>query len=385
MNSIRSSTIYSAVPADWKVVPLRKLLRRVKKPVEVEANQLYREIGILSHGKGIFHKEERTGTSLGNKSVFWVEPDCFVVNIVFAWEQAIARTTSFEKGMIASHRFPMYKPKEGTLDLDFLVSFFNTLQGKHLLGLASPGGAGRNKTLGQQAFLDLSIPLPPFPEQCKITDILNTVNQAIALTEQRIEAAHQRKKGLMQRLLTGRVRFPEFEGKTWRKMKLQDLINIHYGKSPKGIQKVNGAFPVFGTGGIVGSTDQALCKQAAVIIGRKGTIDQPQLAEGPFWAIDTTFYGVPKANVDLPWVYYALSNTNLERYNEASGVPSLSRNTLYGIKLLVPEIEEQHRIAAILQACDGEIDLLIQKRDALQRQKKGLMQRLLTGRVRVSV
>ena len=142
MDDIRSRAIYSAIPSDWKIVPLRKLLRRVKRPVEVEANKLYREIGIFSHGKGIFHKEERTGASLGNKSVYWIEPNCFVANIVFAWEQAIAKTTDAEEGMIASHRFPMYKPKAGTLDLDFLVSFFKTPQGKYLLGLASVEAVG---------------------------------------------------------------------------------------------------------------------------------------------------------------------------------------------------------------------------------------------------
>ena len=53
-----------------------------------------------SHGKGIFYKEPVTGAALGNKSVFWIEPDCFIVNIVFAWEQAIGKTTQSEVGMI---------------------------------------------------------------------------------------------------------------------------------------------------------------------------------------------------------------------------------------------------------------------------------------------
>lgn len=146
----------------WKTAPLRDLLQRVRKLVKVEADKEYQEIGIRSHGKGIFYKGKRTGVSLGNKSVFWVEPNCFVVNIVFAWEQAVAKTITAEQGMIASHRFPMYKPKDGVLDLDFLVYYFKSPRGTYLLGLASPGGAGRNKTLGQEEFLNLSIPLPPF-------------------------------------------------------------------------------------------------------------------------------------------------------------------------------------------------------------------------------
>ena len=109
---------------------------------------------------------------MGNKSVFWIQPDCFVVNIVFAWEHAIAKTTQAEVGMIASHRFPMYKPKKGVLDLDFLLYYFKTARGKHLLGLASPGGAGRNKTLGQGEFAKLKIPVPSLAEQKRIVEVL---------------------------------------------------------------------------------------------------------------------------------------------------------------------------------------------------------------------
>ena len=88
------------LPADWDVHMLGECLSRVEKPVEAKPNKLYTQIGIRSHGKGIFYKEPVTGAALGNKSVFWIEPDCFIVNIVFAWEQAIGKTTQSEVGMI---------------------------------------------------------------------------------------------------------------------------------------------------------------------------------------------------------------------------------------------------------------------------------------------
>lgn len=204
-----------AIPRGWSLVNLGNILKRVKKPVAVKLDEQYREIGIRSHGKGIFYKDVRDGASLGNKSVFWVEPDCFIVNIVFAWEQAVAKTTLRENGMIASHRFPMYKPVCGKLDLDYILYFFKTPLGKHLLALTSPGGAGRNKTLGQQEFLNLNIPLPSYQEQRKIAEIFSTWDEAIALTERLIAALQERKKGLMQRLLTVEVRFPEFHNE-WK-------------------------------------------------------------------------------------------------------------------------------------------------------------------------
>jgi len=191
---------------EWTSKHICKVVDRIKKPFSPEPETLYREIGIRSHCKGIFHKEEVTGASLGNKSVFWIQPDCFVVNIVFAWEHAIAKTTEAEVGMIASHRFPMYKPKKGILDLDYLLYYFKTARGKHLLGLASPGGAGRNKTLGQGEFAKLKIPVPSLAEQKRIVSVLSEADREIELLKQQIATLKEQKKGLMQKLLTGEIR-----------------------------------------------------------------------------------------------------------------------------------------------------------------------------------
>jgi type I restriction enzyme, S subunit len=185
---------------------LLKLVDRIKHSFVPEPNKLYKQIGIRSHCKGIFYKEEVTGTMLGNKSVFHIEPDCFIVNIVFAWEHAIAKTTTNEIGMIASHRFPMYKPKEGLLDLNYMLHFFKSKKGKDLLELASPGGAGRNKTLGQSEFLKLQIPVPSFQRQQLIAEILDKADYEITLYQQKLEQMQQQKKGLLQQLLTGKTR-----------------------------------------------------------------------------------------------------------------------------------------------------------------------------------
>ena len=135
-------------PCEWDVRMFDECLERVEHPVDVHADEIYTQIGIRSHGKGLFHKEPVTGESLGNKAVYWIEPDCFVLNIVFAWEQAIGKTTQAEVGMIGSHRFPMYRPIDGKVDIDYLISYLLTKRGRDILEAASPGGAGRNRTLG---------------------------------------------------------------------------------------------------------------------------------------------------------------------------------------------------------------------------------------------
>lgn len=184
----------------WKRVLANDLLEKIVKPVEVDVDTKYREIGIRSHGKGVFHKTPIPGSELGDKRVFWVEENALAINIVFAWEQAIAVTSESERGMIASHRFPMYRPKQG-LNIYFLKYFFLTKKGKELLGVASPGGAGRNKTLGQKEFEKLELLIPDnVKEQTAIANTLSSVEDLIALQGQRIDSLKLKKRGLMQQL-----------------------------------------------------------------------------------------------------------------------------------------------------------------------------------------
>lgn len=186
----------------WPLRPVGDLLERVVKPVKIEPDREYREIGIRSHCRGIFHKSPLTGEQLGSKRVYWVEPGCFTVNIVFAWEQAVAMTTKAEQGMIASHRFPMYRSKGGHLLPEFAYLYFASPRGKYDLGIASPGGAGRNKTLGQEEFKRLEIPVPPMSVQRMHVDTFSTWSRSISTVDSLISAKLMLMTGLMQNLLT---------------------------------------------------------------------------------------------------------------------------------------------------------------------------------------
>lgn len=372
---------YGIVPIDWDVVKVKEVLYRVRKPVNVVKDDRYKQIGIRSHGKGIFYKEEVTGNELGNKAVFWIEPDCFIVNIVFAWELAVAKTTDKELGYIASHRFPMYKPIENRLDLDFITYLFKSPRGKHLLNLASPGGAGRNKTLGQKEFGELDILIPQsIKEQKKIADILLTWDKAIKLKEKLIEEKKEQKKGLLQKLLTGEVRLPGVDGE-FKHYMLKQVLKIHHGKDQKKVEKVNGRYPILGTGGEIGRTDQFLYNKESVLIGRKGTIDKPFFMDKPFWTVDTLFYTEIYEGFYPKFIYYLFNRIPWKKYNEASGVPSLSASTISTIQVLIPSFELQKQIAQILTKIDEEIELMEKKTSFIKQQKKGLMQLLLTGKV----
>ena len=109
-------------------------------------------------------------------------------------------------------RFPMYRPVNDRVDIDCLISYFLTKRGTDILEAASPGGAGRNKTLGQERFLKSKIVLPPIEEQKKIAAILTTQDRVIELKEKRLAEKQRQKKYLMQQLLTGKKRLPGFSG-----------------------------------------------------------------------------------------------------------------------------------------------------------------------------
>jgi type I restriction enzyme S subunit len=121
----------------------------------------------------------------------------------------------------------------------------------------------------------------------------------------------------------------------------------------------------------------------SVGIGRKGTIDKPIFLKGKFWTVDTLFYTHQFLNANPKFIYYRFCLIKWKEYNEASGVPSLNKNTLENIEISIPSFEEQTRIATILSDMDAEISALETKLEKYKKVKLGMMQNLLTGRIRL--
>ena len=164
----------------------------------------------------------------------------------------------------------------------------------------------------------------------------------------------------------------------WICRTLRDLTTINYGKSPKEVLSVDGSYPVVGTGGTERYGDGFLYDGDSIILGRKGTIDRVHFVTGRFWTIDTAYFLSDFNGAQPRWLFYFLQNLDLAQLNEATGVPSLSRDLLYKIEVETPPTTEQAKIVEILSTVDQAIDqteALIAKQ---QRIKTGLMQDLLT-------
>jgi len=156
-----------------------------RRRVLVEPAKTYAEIGVRSFGKGIFHKEPVKGAALGSKRVFEIHPGDLVLSNVFAWEGAIAFAGDAESGRIGSHRFLTYRTNPEVADSNYLHYFFLSEAGLPLIHQASPGAAGRNRTLGIEAFESLKIPLPDVDEQRRIGCLLDRVYEVLRRIEAR--------------------------------------------------------------------------------------------------------------------------------------------------------------------------------------------------------
>jgi len=228
---------------------------------------------------------------------------------------------------------------------------------------------------------DVAIPVNP-SEQSAIATALSDVDALIAAEDALVAKKRAIKQGAMQELLTGKRRLPGFSGE-WEVRRLGDVLAIHHGKNQKAVVSPNGQFPILATGGQIGCTNQWLYNKPSVLIGRKGTIDRPQYAETPFWTVDTLFYSELMGGNVAKFFYYRFCLIEWQQYNEASGVPSLNAKTIENIELACPPPAEQAAIAQVLSDMVTEITALETQRAKTAQLKQGMMQALLTGRIRL--
>lgn len=392
-------------PAAWTRIAIGDLLKKVGRPVAVEASCSYREIGIRSHCKGIFHKPPIQGKELGSKRVFWVEPGCLVFNIIFAWEQAVAMTTESEKGMIASHRFPMYRSTNGNLLPEYAHLHFSSPRGKYDLGIASPGGAGRNKTLGQDEFKRLELLTPSIEFQRLTVNVINTWTRAINQVEALLAAKENVRKGLLQQLLVGKKRLAGHSS-AWTPMCLGDAGTFSKGAGVSKSEAVPDGLPAVRYGELYtihhvvikdfqtrinaqsARASRKISRGDILIAGSGETPEEIGKAAaflGDFEAYaggDIVIFSPKKA--DPVFLSYLLNSAAVRRFiqSRAQGqsVVHLYRRDLEELPLLLPKPVEQRQIAQILTAADREIDILKSQVSALQIQRRGLIQNLLSGR-----
>lgn len=253
---------------------------------------------------------------------------------------------------------------------------------------------------------NISLPIPPLPEQKEIANCLSTWDNGIEKLNHLIKLKKEQKKGLMQQLLTGSLRVKSSTGKPfkedWKEVRLGDVGEIPQKEAITEIQKRKTLTVRLYVKG-VDFSDNAKTKLTStgrnyyirnvgeILIGRQNIhnggigIVEP-IHDGHICSNALTSYVVNNMN-NKDFLFYLLSfpeiHQSFERFMVGTGQKEISEKELLKLKLKLPSLEEQNAIAAILQTADKEITLLEQKLAVWKEQKKGLMQVLLTGERRL--
>lgn len=169
----------------------------------------------------------------------------------------------------------------------------------------------------------------------------------------------------------------------WVEKKIIDICPLQRGYDLPKRKIIRGEYPVGYSNGILEYHNEYKAEGPGVFTGRSGTIGKVNYVEKNYWPHNTTLWVTDFKDNVPKYIYYLLKHIKLERYNAGTGVPTLNRNDVHGLKIAIPPIKEQERIAAILDTWDKAIELKQQLIDLKKEQKKGLMQKLLTGEVRL--
>ena len=266
----------------------------------------------------------------------------------------------------------------------------------------------------------LKIPLPLLPEQKKIAKILSTWDEVIEKLNSYIEAKKKLKKALMQKLLTGKQRFKEFVirdsykktelgwiPEDWEVKRLRDVVDCQSGGTPSRASNElwNGSIPwmkiedmtkankyLFKTSeniteeGLKASSAR-LFLQETVFLAMYASVGKVCISKIPVTCNQAILGFYQSSSLDMEYLYYYLLFIEKlwQRNIQTGSQPNLNKNIVIGLQIFYPPLSEQKKIAEILSKADEEIDLLNQELEKLKTQKKGLMQKLLTGAWRVQL
>lgn len=175
---------YTELIADAEWLPMKEVAPIIRREVKLNEESLYPELGIRCFGKGTFHKPALTGLEVATKKIFQIKKGDLIFSNVFAWEGGIAVAKDEDNDRYGSHRFiSCVADKEKALE-EFLCFHFLSPKGLEDINACSPGGAGRNKTLGLDKLMKINVPVPDIDFQQEFVELLHKIN---AIKEQHNE------------------------------------------------------------------------------------------------------------------------------------------------------------------------------------------------------
>jgi type I restriction enzyme S subunit len=196
---------YFKIAQDAPRLSMLEVAPLIRRPVEIEADAEYPELGIRSFGKGTFHKPAIRGDELNGKRIYRIEAGDLLFSNVFSWEGAVAVARPEDHGRYGSHRFITRLPKPGVATAQFLCFHYSTEKGLQQLRDASPGAAGRNRTLGLKTLDALTVPVPPYEKQLWFDEIQNRVNAVRQLQTEKAKLLEALLPSVLDRAFKGEL------------------------------------------------------------------------------------------------------------------------------------------------------------------------------------
>lgn len=268
----------------------------------------------------------------------------------------------------------------------FLVNYLRSPRVQHQISVKA--GSSTIPDLNHKDFYSIEFPLPPLPEQKKIAQILSTWDQAIIATERLLENSQQRKKGLMQQLLTGKKRLPGFEGE-WKKIELGDALDYQQ-PTPFLVKSTEYSddFPTpvltAGKSFLLGYTDETfgIYDEGLPVIIFDDFTTASQFVDFPFKAKSSAMKMLtPKHGYSIRYIFEAMRMIRFAVGGHQRHWISIFANLV----IPCPSLEEQNAISEVIATADKELSAIQSRLDMLKQEKKALMQQLLTGMRRVQV
>jgi len=312
---------------------------------------------------------------------------------------SIGRSAIAEKSIVGGNvnqHVCIIRTKKNELYPYYLNAFLLSQKGQNLIDSYQAGG--NRQGLNFEQIKSFKIPLPSYKEQTAIANLLSTWDRAIQTTTQLIAQKEQRKKWLMQQLLTGKKRLKEFNGE-WKEILFGDFAEIVMGQSPEGSTYNNTCNGIALINGPTEFTEKypikvqwttsptKICKEGDILLCVRGSSTGRLNIANEKYCIGRGIAAIrAKKNSDHSFLEFLVENVvnKILSLTAGSTFPNIDSKSLRSIEVSLPHFPEQTAIASVLQAADKEIQLLKAKADQLKQQKKGLMQQLLTGKKRLN-
>jgi type I restriction enzyme S subunit len=239
----------------------------------------------------------------------------------------------------------------------------------------------------KKSFDAIEVNIPPIDEQHKIVELLedhlSRLDAALDDVKQAKIKAAQFRRSLLQAAFTGNLALNEPNLRTeipaeWRQERFGDIFKVKYGKAiDKSLRMEFAEFPVVGSAGIMTYTKTPLTSEPTIVIGRKGNVGSIQIFKAGCYPIDTTYYMPTISDFDIDFLTYQLTSLELVKLDSSTATPSLRREDLENVQVVIPPIEEQLKIVELIKNHLSMLDSAVQSADAMGKQSTGLRRSLL--------